>query len=309
MRPRRSTPSRPPESPTPGHHSRRRSGSRRVALAAVAAVGIVAAAAGVSAAEVTAGTSGAQPQSPATHSAGATPSPAPQQGQTQPSPSTQPGARSHPSTQPQPRSRATSCHSLAHIGDSTTVDLISADSLPSRADRLQARYADVGVKHLKLDASGGRSIVETLPSQVNGFNVARAWHQSGFKGCWVFALGTNDAANIAAGSTIDATARIDQMMAVAHGQPVMWVNTRTMLDSGPYSNASERAWDAALVKALHKYPNMRIFNWAAKARPGWFLSDGIHYNTLGCALRARAIADALARAFPSDGHSSSQIVR
>src|SRR6185437_6425495 len=127
--------------------------------------------------------------------------------------------------------------------------------------------------------------------------------------CWVFALGTNDAANIAAGSTIDATARIDQMMAVAHGQPVMWVNTRTMLDSGPYANANERAWDAALVKALHKYPNMRIFNWAAKAKPSWFLSDGIHYNTLGCVIRAKAIADALPRAFPSAGHSSSQIVR
>ncbi len=58
---------------------------------------------------------------------------------------------------------------------------------------------------------------------------------------------------------------------------------------------------------------MRIFNWAAKARPDWFLSDGIHYNPLGCAMRAMAIADALARAFPSgghsDGHSSSQVVR
>jgi lysophospholipase L1-like esterase len=43
---------------------------------------------------------------------------------------------------------------------------------------------------------------------------------------------------------------------------------------------------------------MRIFNWAAIARPGWFLPDGIHYTSAGSAARARAIADALARAFP-----------
>jgi hypothetical protein len=54
---------------------------------------------------------------------------------------------------------------------------------------------------------------------------------------------------------------------------------------------------------------MRIFNWSAVARPSWFLSDGIHYNSVGCAMRARAIAGALARAFPRNGQSASKIVR
>jgi hypothetical protein len=45
------------------------------------------------------------------------------------------------------------------------------------------------------------------------------------------------------------------------------------------------------------------------ARPGWCLPDGIHYNSTGCAVRAQAIADALAQAFPLHGHSSSPIVR
>jgi hypothetical protein len=203
----------------------------------------------------------------------------------------------------------TSCRSVAHVGDSTSVDLVSPDYLPDPAQRIGARYAEVGVRHLKIDASGGRSIVEELPGQLNGYKVASAWQSQGFRGCWVFALGTNDAANVAAGSTIGMMARIDQMMAVAHGQPVLWVNTKTLLAAGPYASANERAWDATLLKALAKYPNMRIFNWSAIARPGWFLSDGVHYNSPGCAIRAKAIADALARAFPLHGHSTSRIVR
>src|SRR5262249_10998175 len=63
----------------------------------------------------------------------------------------------------------TSCTSVAHIGDSTSVDLISPQMLPDPAQRLQARYAAVGVAHLRIDASGGRSVVEELPGQQNGY--------------------------------------------------------------------------------------------------------------------------------------------
>lgn len=208
-----------------------------------------------------------------------------------------------------PNALRTSCQSVAHVGDSTSVDLISPAFLPDRAERMAARYAQVGVRHLDIDASGGRSIVEELPGQLNGYKVASAWRARGYHGCWVFALGTNDAANVAVGSTVGMMARIDQMMAVAHGEPVMWVNTRTLVSSGPYASANERAWDKTLVSALAKYPNMRIFDWSAVARPAWFESDGIHYSSLGCAIRAKAIADALARAFPLHGRSAAQIVR
>lgn len=202
----------------------------------------------------------------------------------------------------------TSCTSVAHVGDSTSVDLISAASLPSPAQRLAARYAAVGVSSLKVDASGGRSIVEELPGQVNGYNAADALRRAGFRGCWVFALGTNDTANIAAGSAVGMMARIQRMMSVAHGEPVLWVNTRTELSNGPWSAANEKLWDDTLLRALALYPNMRIFNWAAVAQPGWFLPDGIHYNTAGCAARAQAIADALARAFPRGAQSHSRVV-
>jgi hypothetical protein len=203
----------------------------------------------------------------------------------------------------------TSCRSVAHIGDSTSADLISSADLPDPAQQLPARYADVGVRHLLIDASGGRSIVETLPGQVNGYNVALSWWDEGYRGCWVFALGTNDAANVAAGSGVGMMARIQEMMSVAHGEPVMWVNTVTQLGSGPYAEANEQLWDDTLVRALAMYPNMRIFDWAAVAQPSWFLADGIHYNSAGCAARAQAIADALAQAFPLHGHSGSPIVR
>jgi hypothetical protein len=197
---------------------------------------------------------------------------------------------------------------VAHIGDSTSADLISSAMLPDLAQQLPAQYTDVGVRHLLLDASGGRSIVEELPGQVNGYNVALNWWNQGYRGCWVFALGTNDAANVSVGSAVGLTARINEMMSVTRGEPVLWVNTVTQLSSGPWSEVNEQAWDNALVSALARYPNMRIFNWAAVAQPGWFLSDGIHYNSAGCAARAQAIAQALAKAFPLAGTSSGQIV-
>jgi hypothetical protein len=216
-----------------------------------------------------------------------------------------PGAGMASAGQAAPR---TSCTSVAHIGDSTSADLISSGTLPNPAQQLPAQYSDVGVRHLLLDASGGRSIVEQMPGQVNGYKVALNWWNQGYRGCWVFALGTNDAANVSVGSAVGMTARINEMMSAAHGEPVMWVNTVTQLSSGPWSEANEQAWDAALTSALAQYPNMRIFNWAAVAQPGWFLSDGIHYNSAGCAARAQAIAGALARAFPLSGASNGQVV-
>jgi hypothetical protein len=195
----------------------------------------------------------------------------------------------------------TSCRSVVHIGDSTSADLISLASIPDPAQRLAAQYRDVGVTHVRIDASGGRSVVEALPGQVNGYNVA-AGQASGYRGCWVIALGTNDAADVAAGSSIGLQARIQEMMSAAHGQPVLWVNTRTLLTSGPWSEANEAAFSALLRQDLARYPNLHIYNWAAVAQPPWFLPDGIHYTPAGCAIRARDIAAALARAFPARGH-------
>ena len=202
----------------------------------------------------------------------------------------------------------TSCASVAHIGDSTSVGMVSPQWLADPAQRLAAQYRDVGVRHTWINASGGRSIVEEMPNQRNGYLVASAWYQQGFRGCWVFALGTNDTANVAVGSNVGLMARIREMMSAAHGEPVMWVNAQTDLSSGPWSEANMQAWNKTLVAACSAYPNMRIFNWAAMVRPTWHLADGIHYTSAGYAIRAHAIARALARAFPAGGRSSGCLV-
>jgi lysophospholipase L1-like esterase len=203
----------------------------------------------------------------------------------------------------------TSCRAVAHIGDSTSVGMVSADYLPDPAQRLAAQYADVGVRHATINASGGRSMVEALPRQVNGYDTARQMANAGFRGCWVVALGTNDTANVSAGSNVGRLARIAELMSVAHGAPVLWVNVKTLDPAGPSAESKMRLWNAALTQACHQYPNLRVYDWAAVAQDGWFISDGIHYTPAGYAARARLIARALAHAFPGSGHSSGCLIR
>jgi lysophospholipase L1-like esterase len=119
----------------------------------------------------------------------------------------------------------------------------------------------------------------------------------------VIALGTNDTANVAAGSPAGRMARITRMMSVAHGEPVLWVNVSTLDPAGPWSAHNMRLWNGALIRACATYPNMRIFDWAARAQRRWFATDGIHYTPAGYAARARLIAAALARAFPATGRA------
>ncbi len=201
----------------------------------------------------------------------------------------------------------TSCRAVAHIGDSTSDGLVQAAYLPARK-RIAARYEDVGVQTVVTDVSGARSVVEALPGQVNGYNAAKSITKGGFKGCWVIALGTNDTADVAAGSAYSLMYRIKKMMAAARGEPVMWVNVVSLLNSGPYAEPNMRRWDQTLIRACALYPNMRVYNWAAVAKPKWFISDRIHYTSLGYAHRSEDIADALARAFPSGGQSTGCVI-
>jgi hypothetical protein len=221
-------------------------------------------------------------------------------------------AARHAAASPGGRAQTTagrsSCTSVAHIGDSTSVGMVSPQWLPDPAQRLAAQYRDVGVRHILISASGGRSVVEQLPGQVNGYGVATGWDQQGYRGCWVFALGTNDTANVSVGSPVGLMTRIAEMMSAAHGEPVMWVNTQTDLSSGPWSEANMQLWNSALAAACPAHQNMRIFNWAAMVKPAWHLDDGIHYTSAGYAIRAHAIARALAQAFPAGGHSNSCVV-
>jgi peptidoglycan/LPS O-acetylase OafA/YrhL/lysophospholipase L1-like esterase len=192
----------------------------------------------------------------------------------------------------------TSCRSVVHIGDSTSDGLISPDYLPDPRQRITSQYAMVGVTRSIMEISGGRSIVETLPGQANAYTVAQGLVRAGYRGCWVLALGTNDTADVYVGSNVGLATRIRQMMSVIGDEPVMWVNVKSLLSSGPYSEHNMQLWNSALLQACPRYPNMKVFNWAAFARPQWFISDGIHYTSAGYAARSNLIATALAYAFP-----------
>jgi peptidoglycan/LPS O-acetylase OafA/YrhL/lysophospholipase L1-like esterase len=195
----------------------------------------------------------------------------------------------------------TACRSVVHIGDSTSDGLISPDYLPNPRRRIGAQYARVGVTKFISEISGGTSIVETSSGQANAYAVAQQLVHGGYRGCWVLALGTNDTADVAIGSVVSRPARIRQMMSLIGSQPVMWVNVKSLLATGPYSESDMLAWNAALTRACARYPNMRVYDWASVVKNSWFISDGIHFTSRGYAARAHRIARALAAAFPRGG--------
>jgi hypothetical protein len=207
----------------------------------------------------------------------------------------------------------TSCRSVVYIGDSTSDGEASPEYVPNAKLREPAQLAKVGVKTTHMDVSGARSIHEIYNGIPNAAMVARREVASGFDGCWILALGTNEAADVAAGSTFGLRTRIATMMSIIGHQPVMWVNAITLPGTPQYYEESGmRRWDNDLLAACTRYPTMRVFDWAAHAKPGWFIPDHIHYTEQGYIQRTRAIAHALVKAFPRSqppSVTSSAIVR
>ncbi|HET8814903.1 MAG TPA: acyltransferase family protein [Solirubrobacterales bacterium] len=218
-------------------------------------------------------------------------------------------ARAEGTTKPPPLTKAqaedstkSSCKGVVHIGDSTSEGLDNAEYLPNEGQRIPARYTEVGAKEVYMAVQGATSIEERFEGEPNAQEVAAAWKAEGFEGCWVLALGTNEAANIAAGSTVDERERIDKMMAILGDDPVLWVNVRSLVEAGdPYAKGNMERWDEELVAACAAYPNMRVYDWASDVKDDWFIEDGIHFTSPGYAARAQLIALALAHAFPEKG--------
>jgi peptidoglycan/LPS O-acetylase OafA/YrhL len=213
-----------------------------------------------------------------------------------------------PSTSTSDAALKTSCRSVVHFGDSTSAGLISSDYLPDPGQRMAAQYARVGVRRSILDITPATSIVETPRGTTDAYHLALNLRHGGYRGCWVIALGVNDAADVYVGSYVGVAGRIERMMSAIGDQPVMWVNVKSLVASGPYAESNMRRWDAALVAACARYPNMRVFDWADVAKDSWFIPDGIHYYSPGYAARAHLIANALAEAFPAQGQSSTRCV-
>jgi hypothetical protein len=186
-----------------------------------------------------------------------------------------------------------------HIGDSTSDGLVLADYQPDARLRIAAQYRRVGVIRFIPQVSGARSIYETWHGFANGYTVARRLIRGGYRGCWVIALGTNDAADVAVGSAMSMPARVREMMTLIGNEPVMWVNVISLLSSGPYAESNMQRWNTSLLQACGQFPTMRVDDWAAFAKRSWFIPDGIHYTPEGYAHRSSQIADALAAAFPA----------
>jgi peptidoglycan/LPS O-acetylase OafA/YrhL len=196
---------------------------------------------------------------------------------------------------------ATSCEEVIHIGDSTSEGLVSEEYLPDPGQLISAQYARVGATTQHLEVSGARSIYENFEGLPNAQEVAEAWKNEGFEGCWVLAMGTNEAANVAAGSSFTYDDRIDSMMATIGDEPVLWVNVKSLETSGPYAASNMREWDKAVREGCDRYPHMRVYDWAGDVKDEWFIPDGIHFTSEGYAARGRLIADALLEAFPNTG--------
>jgi peptidoglycan/LPS O-acetylase OafA/YrhL len=194
---------------------------------------------------------------------------------------------------------ATTCKAVVHIGDSTSEGLVSTEYLPDPKQLISAQYARVGATTQHFEIAGARSIYENFEGEANAQEVAEAWKNEGFKGCWVIAMGTNEAANVAAGSTFTYDDRIASMMSTIGGEPALWVNVKSLVASGPYAEANMKSWDEALLDACDRYPSMRIYDWASDVKNRWFIPDGIHFTSEGYAARGRLIADALLEAFPN----------
>jgi hypothetical protein len=202
----------------------------------------------------------------------------------------------------------TSCNTLVHVGDSTSLALVSKKYLPHVEDRLEAQYRDVGVRVFVAEISGGRAIVEKFKNeQESAFEIVMSRSSGGYKGCWVLALGNGDAATVR-GNLQALSQRIDWMMKAAAGAPVMWTTTKTLLERGPYRNAYMQSWNTALASACARHPNMRVYDWASELRDEWFLSDKIHPNAIGSKEKAARIANALTVAYPKDGAPSTECV-
>ena len=198
----------------------------------------------------------------------------------------------------------TSCKVLTFDGDSTSDGLISTSYLPNPADRIQARLFAVGVQSFHNEIAGAQSTTETWNGQPNAQQRISARWAAGVRGCWIFALGTNDSANISFRNS-PAAPRIDAMMKLIHGEPVLWLTVKTLLHSSPYADVQMQKWNAALVSGCSRYPNMRIYDWRSEVQAPWYISDGIHFTSAGYQQRAKRIAAALARSFPAKGSAVS----
>jgi hypothetical protein len=158
---------------------------------------------------------------------------------------------------------------VAIVGDSLT------DGIKTRITPFAARLGF----DAKIDAQTGRDIeagLSPLKKIVTGRDLV------------VVALGTNDARS---GLTAaEADTRIDEMMALAAGKPVLWVNIYRSDTKGTMAAAD--LFDQQLAAATNRYPNLTVLDWSSyiQSRPELMGADHIHLTSDGYVARAEWLA-------------------
>ncbi len=217
-------------------------------------------------------------------------------------PSATPTASPTPSATPTPAGDPkTSCDQVVHIGDSTSRGLFNPDQLPDPATRLDARYQAVGAEEVIDEVFPAMSVVETYEDEPNADDRVATLVDNGYDGCWVFALGLQDAANQSVGGVVELPDRIDTLMEQIGDMPALWSTGYAIEQDGPWSDPELLKWNEAVVEACDRWPNMRVWDWRSEAEDQWYDADGIHFNPEGDVVRAEGFADALAVAFPASG--------
>ncbi len=214
---------------------------------------------------------------------------------------------SGPSSPVEAASPRTRCESVIEVGDSTSEGLYGTRSSLSPTQNLKGQLEQVGVRVFSAEISGARSIIESYKGEPSGEDVIRAHVGSGYRGCWIIALGNVDAATVAkyAPATTSIKARIAKVMTtIPADAPVLWLTTRTIKTGGDFRASVYPAWNQGLAAACPSHPNMRVFDWAGAYQNAWFGPDGIHPTVVGYQHKAHLMAQALAEAFPAGGASS-----
>lgn len=196
------------------------------------------------------------------------------------------GTYVHPGT---PRN---GCKQLGYIGDSLSDQVLGSWT-----------YLTYGLNlygfNYRINASIGRSV--TSPGEGTGAragsaaDVARQFKAAGAD-CFVYAIGTNDAAQIK-GDYHNAIERIATMMRIAGGARVRWVTPQTRVPavfttsplaavSAPiaaYSDANMAVFRRALQDSTKRYPNLTLDRWdvVAKESVAFWLPDGVHMFLVG----------------------------
>jgi hypothetical protein len=124
---------------------------------------------------------------------------------------------------------ATSCNAVIHIGDSTSEGLVSNNYLPDRRQQISAQYARVGATTQHFAIAGALSTYESFEGEPR-FTYAD---------------------------------RIDSMMSTIGEEPVLWVNVKSLVTSGPYAEKNILAGLRGAQQADRRRPAQRLPQHAA----------------------------------------------